>query len=210
MRIAYFASGNGTTFQYLAERLSREQENAVSALLVSSAKKAYALERAKQLGIGSVILQRREFHSDSEFAEAMLSALKVHEIDFICLAGYMKLVPQKVVKSYRNRILNVHPALLPAFGGAGMYGRRVHEAVIASGARVSGATVHLVNEEYDRGLIAAQQAVHVSSNDTAELLEARIQRIEKQLYYNTLLLFIQNRVEIHDNRIHYLPPIPND
>lgn len=210
LRIAYFASGNGSTFQYLAERLVREYANAESVLLLSSSRKAYALERAKQLNIESVVLRRRDFDSEPGLADAMLSLLKEHRIDLICLAGYMKLVPNDVVKRYSNRMLNVHPALLPAFGGEGMYGRRVHEAVIAAGAHISGATIHLVNEEYDRGLIVAQQIVHVNAADTAEDLEARVHAIETQLYYNTLLLFIQNRVRIHDNKVTFLPPIPND
>ena len=166
MRIAYFVSGNGSTFQYLAERLVRENADAESALLLCSSKKAHALERAKNLDIETEIIRQRDFDSDEAFAEMMLSTLRKHKIDFICLAGYMKLVPAPIVKAYHNRILNVHPALLPMFGGEGMYGRRVHEAVLAAGVKISGASIHLVNEEYDRGPIVAQQAVHVSTDDT--------------------------------------------
>ena len=151
MRIAYFVSGNGSTFQYLAERLVRENVGVESALVLCSNKKVYALERAKNLNIESVILRQRDLDSDETFAEKMLSTLREYKIDFICLAGYMKLVPASVVRAFNNRILNVHPALLPMFGGEGMYGRRVHEAVLAAGVKISGASIHLVNEEYDRG-----------------------------------------------------------
>jgi phosphoribosylglycinamide formyltransferase-1 len=140
----------------------------------------------------------------------MLSILHAYRIDLVCLAGYMKMVPRKVVREFDGRIINVHPALLPDFGGEGMYGRRVHEAVIASQAKLSGATIHLVNEEYDRGPIVAQQVVFVNPGDTPESLEQRVHRIEVQLYYNTLLLFIQKRIQISSQRVTILPPIPND
>jgi len=210
MRIAYFVSGNGSTFQYLAERLKRERTDAVSALLLSSNKKALALDRAAKLGIPAEAVRERDFATTAEFTDALLAVLHTHKIGFICLAGYMKLVPKEVVNEYDGRIINVHPALLPAFGGQGMYGRRVHEAVIASQAKVSGATIHLVDCEYDRGPIVAQQALCIRPNDTAESLETRVHAMEVQLYYNTLLLFIQNRVKITDHRATILPPLPND
>jgi formyltetrahydrofolate-dependent phosphoribosylglycinamide formyltransferase len=211
VRIAFFVSGNGTTFQYLAERLKSERMDAVPALLLSSSEHARALERAAQLHVPSVVLRRRDHDSDDKFTAAMLSILRAHRINFACLAGYMKLVPSEVVKEFNGRMINLHPALLPAFGGEGMYGRHVHEAVIASQAKLSGATIHLVNDEYDRGPIVAQQAVYVCTDDTAESLEQRVHRIEVQLYYSTLLLFVQKRIQISNQRVTILPPpIPND
>jgi formyltetrahydrofolate-dependent phosphoribosylglycinamide formyltransferase len=211
VRIAFFVSGNGTTFQYLAERLKSERMDAVPALLLSSSEHACALERAAQLHVPSVVLRRRDHDSDDKFTAAMLSILRAHRINFACLAGYMKLVPSEVVKEFNGRMINLHPALLPAFGGEGMYGRHVHEAVIASQAKLSGATIHLVNDEYDRGPIVAQQAVYVCTDDTAESLEQRVHRIEVQLYYSTLLLFVQKRIQISNQRVTILPPpIPND
>jgi phosphoribosylglycinamide formyltransferase-1 len=204
-RIAFFASGNGSTFQFLAERLQHDETPAEPALLISSSRQALALQRAGALKIPSVTIRDKDFGTEAEFAKALLAELDAKHVDFICLAGYMKLVPREIVRAYSNRMLNVHPALLPAFGGKGMYGIHVHEAVIASGAKLSGATIHLVDEEYDRGPIVAQEAVCVMPDDTPETLAARVHTREVHLYYNTIRLFAQRRVRIHKNHITFLP-----
>jgi phosphoribosylglycinamide formyltransferase-1 len=206
LRIAFLASGNGSTFQYLAEKLRADQSEAQPVLLLSSSNKARALERARQLKIPSAVIRRRDYPSDEALAEAMEGELTAHDINFVCLVGYLKLIPQQIVKIYSGRMLNVHPALLPAFGGEGMYGRRVHEAVIASRARLSGATIHLVDEEYDRGSIIAQQSVYVSPDDTPETLAQRVHAMEIQLYYSTILLFAEDRIQLNNGRTTILPP----
>jgi phosphoribosylglycinamide formyltransferase 1 len=114
-------------------------------------------------------------------------------------------VPEPVVRAFRGRMLNIHPALLPSFGGAGMYGRRVHEAVLEYGCRVSGATVHLVDEHYDHGMIVLQRAVFVAPGDTADSLAARVHGIEHDLYFQSLRLFAQDRIEIREGRVNLLP-----
>ena len=132
------------------------------------------------------------------FAAAMLQLLKEHDVQLIALAGYLKKIPVSVVREYRNRILNIHPALLPSFGGHGMYGHFVHEAVIASGAKLSGATVHLVDEEYDRGPIVLQKSVPVEPGDTPESLAARVLHVEHEIFPLALQAFVDNRVIIRE------------
>jgi len=205
LRIAFFVSGNGTLFESLATRCQSGELNADPALLVSSSAKAAALERAQRLSVPSVVLRLSEFASERAFSDALLKLLSEHRINFICLAGYLTLIPPAVVAAFRNRMLNIHPALLPAFGGPGMYGHRVHEAIIESGARISGATVHLVDDKYDHGPIVLQRAVFVRADDTADTLAERVHVIEHDLYADAVRLFADNRIEIADRHIRILP-----
>lgn len=178
--VAVFASGGGTNLQALLDH-EAEQDAWRVALVVSDREEAGALERARSAGREAVVVSvpGRE---QGEVATDMLRHLERLEVGVVLLAGYLRLVPGPVVEAYRRRILNVHPALLPAFGGKGMWGRHVHEAVLASGAKVSGATVHFVDEEYDRGTILAQWPVSVLPDDTPETLAARVLRVEHLLY----------------------------
>ena len=205
MRIAFFASGNGSTFQQLVDAIRLEALPAEPALMLCSNAGAHAMERARNLNIKSVVISRKEYLNTSDHAEALLSALSEFLIDFICLCGYMELVPPQVVAAYRHRIVNIHPALLPAFGGKGMYGHRVHEAVLAYGARISGATVHFVDEEYDHGPILAQQAVIVLPDDTPDTLATRVQNVEKALYVGALRIITKNKFTIVERKVTLIP-----
>lgn len=168
------SSGGGTNLQALLDGLSGEPRAAVMLVMTDRAGSG-GLARAERAGVESQVFQ------DPASAEEWLAALGRHRIDLVVLAGFLKLVPASVIEAYRGRIINIHPALLPAFGGPGMYGRRVHEAVLASGARVSGCTVHLVDELYDHGEILAQRRVPVLPGDTVESLAARVLEAEHQL-----------------------------
>ncbi len=205
MRIAFFASGNGSTFQQLVDSLRLENLPAVPALLLCSNRKAFALERARQLGVDSEVLSRKDFLNTSEHGDALLAVLRKHNCDFIFLCGYMELVPPQVVAAFRHRIVNIHPALLPAFGGKGMYGHHVHEAVLAYGSKISGATVHFVDEEYDHGPIIAQQAVMVKPDDTPDTLASRVQNIEKTLYVGALRMIVKGKYIIEGRKVTPLP-----
>jgi formyltetrahydrofolate-dependent phosphoribosylglycinamide formyltransferase len=174
MHVAVAVSGRGTNLEALLRSLGPGAPASV-VLVLSNRADAPALERAAGWGIGTVALRD---HADGG---EWLSALERHGVELLVLAGYVKLVPAEVVERYRGRILNVHPALLPAFGGPGMYGRRVHAAVLASGARESGATVHLVDEAYDRGAILGQARVPVLPGDDPETLAARVLEVEHRL-----------------------------
>lgn len=196
LRLAIFASGAGTLFESIATACRTGKLTSQPALLLSSTARAGVMERAARLGVPAHVLRRDAFADDAEFSAAMLSLLRDHDANFICLAGYLKLVPAAVVRAFQQRIINIHPALLPAFGGPGMYGRRVHEAVLEYGARVSGATVHIVDEQYDHGPIVLQQAVTVEPQDTPDSLAARVHAIEHDLYIAALRLFETNRITI--------------
>jgi len=167
-------SGRGSNLVALSDAL-RGSALAEVVLVLSNRADAPALERARERGIAAEVL------SDHRNAAEWLERLGRHRTDLVILAGYLKLVPAEVIAAYRGRILNIHPALLPAFGGPGMYGHRVHQAVLASGATQSGATVHLVDEQYDRGAILAQARVPVHPGDTAESLAARVLEAEHRL-----------------------------
>lgn len=174
MRVAVAVSGRGSNLEALLRALGPGAPARV-VLVLSDRPGAGALDRAREHGIHADVLP------DPSDAAAWLSRLEQHRIDLVVLAGYLKLVPAAVIERYRDRIVNVHPALLPAFGGRGMYGRRVHEAVLASGVRESGATVHLVDEIYDRGAILAQRRVPVLPGDTPDRLAARVLEAEHRL-----------------------------
>lgn len=174
VRVAVLASGGGTNLQALLERLDRAVPVTVRVTrVIASRPDAGALARSRQAGVPSVVL------GDPDDADELLRALE--GTDLAVLTGYLRLVPAAVVARFRWRLINIHPALLPAFGGPGMYGRRVHEAVLASGAMISGATVHYVDEQYDRGPIIAQWPVPVRGDDTPETLAARVLEVEHQL-----------------------------
>ncbi len=205
LNIAFFVSGNGTLFEHIAKRAAAGDFDAHISLVISSTPSAKALDRAKALGIPSVVLTSDVLANEEKCTAAILHELQRFQVDFICLAGYLKMIPPKVVAKFRGRMINIHPALLPAFGGSGMYGKKVHEAVIRYGAKISGATVHLVDEEYDHGPIVLQRVVFVGRDDTVESLESKVHAIEYGLYFDALRLFSEDRVEIHDRRVNILP-----
>jgi len=174
MHVAVAVSGRGSNLEALLRSLGPDAPARV-VLVLSSRTDAPALERAAASGIPAVALR------DPADSVEWLGALERHGVDLLVLAGYLKLVPSGVIARFRGRIINVHPALLPSFGGKGMYGRRVHEAVLASGARETGATVHLVDEVYDRGAILGQARVPVFPGDDPERLAARVLQVEHRL-----------------------------
>ena len=176
-RIAVLASGGGTNLQALLDYLEQLGERRAGdvVLVASDRQEAGALARAKRHGIDTATLS-------SANADALAELLATHRVELVALAGYLRLVPREVVRRYAGRIVNVHPALLPSFAGAGMYGLRVHEAVLAAGVTVTGVTVHFADEVYDRGTIIAQWPVPVLAGDDAHALAARVLRVEHLLY----------------------------
>lgn len=178
--VAVFASGSGSNFQSLLDHQSPDSAGRIR-LLVSDRSEAGALARAGKAGVPTVVVPVRGRPLD-EVGEDLLGVLEKHEVDAILLAGYLRLIPPAVVRAYPRRILNIHPALLPSFGGKGMWGHHVHEAVLASGASFSGPTIHFVDEEYDTGSILAQWPVPVLTGDTRDTLAARVLAVEHLLY----------------------------
>jgi formyltetrahydrofolate-dependent phosphoribosylglycinamide formyltransferase len=182
VRVAVLASGGGTNLQALLDAFNSVPDApARVALVLSDRASAGALERAREHGVPGHVVPVGG-RAEEEVAADTLALMEEHAIGLVALAGYLRLVPPAVIRAYRGRIVNIHPALLPAFGGQGMYGSRVHRAVLASGARVSGPTIHYVTEAYDEGRIIAQWPVPVLPDDTAETLAARVLLVEHRLY----------------------------
>lgn len=179
LRAAVFASGRGSNFRVLAAH-ARNSDLWEAALLLTGRPDAPVLDLARELGVEAAVLSRQG--DPEEDAVSILGELEPRGIDFVLLAGYLQLIPAAVVERYRGRMLNLHPALLPSFGGKGMYGMHVHEAVLAAGVRLTGVTVHFANEEYDRGPILAQWPVPVIPGDTPESVARRIHAVEHRLF----------------------------
>jgi phosphoribosylglycinamide formyltransferase-1 len=172
-RIAIFASGNGSNAQRIAEYFTGFSSVEISAIYCNN-KNAFVLERAKALNIPSILFDKDTFYNSN----SVLLDLKQKGIDWIVLAGFLWLIPADILKAFPHRIINIHPALLPAYGGKGMYGMKVHESVIASGETESGITIHFVNENYDEGDIVFQARCAINKGDTAEMLAAKIHGLE--------------------------------
>ena len=189
-RLAIFASGTGSNAKRLIDYFSENKAISV-ALLVSNRNEAGALEIARKSGIPAINFTKEEFYNSSTVLEKLTS----EKIDFIVLAGFLIKVPNNILKAYENKIINIHPALLPDFGGKGMYGLNVHKAVIESGKSESGITIHLVNEHYDEGRILFQAKCPVLENDTAEMLAARVQELEHNYFPEAVERFIKEKTE---------------
>lgn len=193
IRIAVLASGSGTNFQAIVDKIASGKLNARVMVLICNNRNAFVLERARQVGIRAEHWSETLAGSRKEFVEGLLRTLRESKVELIVLAGYMKLLPEEVVREYHGRILNIHPALLPKFGGQGMYGMFVHEAVIAAQESESGATIHFVDAEYDRGPVFLQRTVPVLPSDTPESLRERVLKLEHELLPEAIAKFAAER-----------------
>ena len=201
-KIAVFVSGGGTNF----EALINAQENGKIphgeiVLMVSSSKTAYALKRAENHGIKSVVCSKKELGSQESFEEEILKNLEENDIQLIVLAGFMSILSNEFTKKYENRIINIHPSLIPSFCGEGFYGLHVHEAALKKGVKVTGATVHIVNEIPDGGPIIMQRAVYIEENDTPETLQKRVmEQAEWKILPESVELMCSGKVKIENGR----------
>ena len=202
-KIAVLVSGGGTNLQALIDAQHRgEIVNGEITAVIASTPGAYALERAKNAGIPGYVVARKEYPSSQAMTIALTEKLKELEIDLVVLAGFMVILTEEMVDTYPNAIINVHPALIPSFCGEGFYGLHVHEAALAYGVKLSGATVHFVSEECDGGPIIAQKAVPVLPGDTPEVLQKRImQEAEWVLLPEAVSLFCQDRLEVRGRTV---------
>ena len=175
INIAVLVSGGGTNLQALIDaKAAGVLKTGEIKLVVASNKNAYALERAKNNNIKTALVRRRDYSLQDEFDDALIQVLQKNDIDLVVLAGYMTILTKKVINAYENRIINIHPSLIPSFCGEGFYGLKVHEAALKRGVKISGATVHFVNDQCDGGPILAQKAVNVLDDDTPATLQKRI------------------------------------
>ena len=193
--LVIFASGNGSNAQNIIEYFnstSSEESSAKVVRVICNRTNAYVLERAAKLGVPTSVITKEDL---SEGPQGILEILEKDSTDLIILAGYLLKIPDEVIAGYRGRIINIHPSLLPAYGGKGMYGNRVHEAVIAAGERVSGITIHLVDENYDSGKILFQAECPLLENDTPETLAGRIHKLEHTHFPHIIEEYIKNNLQ---------------
>ena len=201
-RIAVLVSGGGTNLQALidAQKSGMFGDSEIS-LVVASKDGVYSLERAKNNNISSKVLVRKEYDSIKEYSKALTDTLVEEKIDLVVLAGFLTIFDEQVYEAFPNRIINVHPALIPSFCGKGYYGLHVHEAALAKGVKVSGATVHIVTPECDAGPIILQKAVEVKEDDTPETLQKRImEEAEWKILPEAVKLFCEDRLTVKDNK----------
>ena len=203
MKIAVMVSGGGTNLQAIIDGIAEGKiTNTEICLVYSNNPNAYAIERAKKAGIPYVVKSPKEFENRAEFIEALLQILKDAEPDLIVLAGCLVVIPEIVVKEFKNRIINIHPSLIPSFCGTGYYGLKVHEKVLERGVKVSGATVHFVDEGTDTGPIILQKAVYVRNDDTPQSLQRRImEQAEWKIMPLAIDLIANNRVKVADGKV---------
>jgi phosphoribosylglycinamide formyltransferase 1 len=202
MNVAVFASGGGSNFQALIDRTEAGDLHCRLSLCVGNNSGATAFERAKKHGIPTSHIGPSHFPSEQAYADALLAVLKEYNIDIIALAGYMKKIPHAVIAAYPHKIVNIHPGLLPAFGGKGLYGEKVHQAVLDSGAKISGITIHFVDEEYDHGPIIFQESVHVLDSDDSHTLAERVLKLEHASYWRVLEAISQDRISVKGRKVY--------
>ena len=202
MNIAVFVSGGGTNLQALIDAQNRgEIKNGKITFVIASNDGAYALERAKKAGIPTAVVSRKSYSSKEEYDKAILAKLDGKNIDLIVLAGFLSILGKELVEKYANKIINIHPSLIPLFCGDGFYGKKVHTAVLASGMKVTGATAHFVNEITDGGAIILQNAVPIEQGDNEDILQYRVMRqAEWEILPKAVSLFCEGRIKINGNK----------
>ena len=207
LRIAIMVSGQGrgSNMQEIIDGCKTGKINGEVALVIGVNDDAPAMERARDQGVPTLAISPKAFETTDAYDDAVFSALQSSSIDLICLAGYMRVLGQKIIDAYRDRIMNVHPALIPSFCGKGMYGHHVHEAVIARGVKFTGVTVHFVDEDYDSGPIILQTIVGIDSDDTPDSIAAKVLVQEHKTYTEAVSLFAQGRLRVVERRVSVLP-----
>lgn len=202
LNVVVMVSGGGTNLQAIIDAVeSGKITNARIGCVVASNADAYALERAKQHGIASEVVSRRDYPTADAFDDAILETLEKHHADLVVLAGYLSILGKKVTDAYAYRMINIHPSLIPSFCGPGYYGLKVHEAALAYGVKVTGATVHFVNEEADAGAIILQKPVAVEKDDTPETLQRRVmEQAEWEILPKAIDLFCNGKIEIKEKK----------
>ena len=203
LKMAVLVSGGGTNLQAIMDKIDDGSiTNAEISVVISNNPNAYALERAKNHGIEARCISPKQYENRTQFNEALLAAIQSYQVDLVVLAGCLVVIPEIMVKAYPNRIINIHPALIPSFCGPGYYGLKVHEAVLARGVKVTGATVHFVDEGTDTGPIILQKAVEVQEGDTPELLQRRVmEQAEWEIMPQAIDMIANGRIQVVDGLV---------
>ena len=201
LKIGVLISGSGTNLQSLIDNTEKGQIDGKITVVISNKEDAYGLVRAKKHNISAVFVNQKDYDGIESYNDAVIEELKKHGVELVVLAGYLKILSLKFIDKYRNRIINIHPSLIPSFCGRGYYGLKVHEAAVNYGVKVSGATVHFVDEEADRGPIIIQETVKVNFNDTAEMLQKKVLKIEHKILPMAVKLFCEGRLDVVGRRV---------
>ncbi|MDF2949605.1 MAG: phosphoribosylglycinamide formyltransferase [Sedimentibacter sp.] len=201
LKIGVLISGSGTNLQSIIDSIERGYINAEISVVISNKENAFGLERAMNHNINAVYINQRQYESFGKFNDAIYDVLKNNQVDIVVLAGYLKILSHKLIENYKNRIINIHPSLIPSFCGKGYYGIKVHEAAIDYGVKLSGATVHFVDEGADTGPIILQETAKVDYNDTAESLQKKVLKIEHELLPLAVKLLCENRLEVVGRKV---------
>ena len=203
LKMAVLVSGGGTNLQAIIDKIADGGiTNAEISVVISNNKNAYALERAKKHGIEALCISPKQYESRQQFNEALLAAIQSYQVDLVVLAGCLVVIPEIMVKAYPNKIINIHPALITSFCGTGYYGLKVHEAVLERGVKVTGATVHFVDEGTDTGPIILQKAVEVQAGDTPEVLQRRVmEQAEWEIMPKAIDLIANDKIQVVDGLV---------
>ena len=201
LKIAVLISGSGSNLQAIIDEIEKGNIKGKIEIVISNNKNAYGLQRAKKHNIEAIYLSKEDYPSADDFDDEIIKKLKAKEIDLVVLAGYLKILTTKFIKTFENRIINIHPSLIPAFAGEGYYGHHVHQAAVKKGVKYSGATVHFVNEEVDGGYIIEQETVKVLFDDTAETLAKKVLEVEHKILVKVVKAFCEGKIKIIDEKI---------
>lgn len=201
VNIGVLISGGGTNLQSLIDGIKSNTINGQIKAVISSRKNAFGLERAKNNGIDAFYVDSKQFDNNENFNREIMRIFKERDIDLIVLAGYLKILSEELIKQYKNKIINIHPALIPSFCGKGYYGQRVHEAVLEHGVKITGATVHFADEGTDTGPIILQQAIEVHQDDTVETLQKRVLAVEHEVLSKAVELYCAGRLEVIGRKV---------
>ncbi|NMC56084.1 MAG: phosphoribosylglycinamide formyltransferase [Eubacteriaceae bacterium] len=199
-KIAVLASGSGSNLQSLIDNIHNKE--GIICAVISDRKGAYALERAKTAGIPAIHISRLKYENDEQFNNEILSVLKTHGAEGVVLAGYLKILTEKFIDTYKNKIINIHPSLIPSFCGDGFYGMRVHNAVYEKGVKITGATVHFVDHGVDSGPIIMQKAVEINQNDLHEDIQKKVLEIEHKILVQSVRYFLYDKIDVINNRVY--------
>lgn len=201
IKIGVLISGSGTNLQSLIDNIEQGFVKGEISVVISNKENAYGLERARQHNIDAVFINQKKYESFGKFNDEIIEVLKIHKVDLVILAGYLKILSNKFIETYRNKIINIHPSLIPSFCGKGFYGIHVHEAVIEYGVKVSGATVHFVDEGADTGPIIMQETVEVNYDDNKETLQQKVLKVEHKLLPLAVKYFCEGKLQVKARKV---------
>lgn len=201
LNVGVLASGNGTNLQSIIDKSEKGELPARVTVVISNRSDAYALKRSEKHSIPSYVVKPKDFSDQIAYEQRMIDILNTHKVELVVLAGFMKILSSHFIKAFKNRIINIHPSLIPSFCGKDFYGMKVHQAVIDYGVKITGATVHFVNEEVDAGPIIIQKAVTVEDSDTPETIAQKVHEIEHEILPEAVKLFAEGKLKIIGRRV---------